>query len=307
MANYIEATKTLALIDEMIEQDQGAKFREILGTIMPKMDDAYRGESSPYRSHLGVSLIGKECARELWYGFRWVSKPKFDARTLRLFNRGHLEEARFLAMLQMIDCDLWYETEEGGQFRVSYHGGHMGSALDGIVRKVPDLPPELPAYAEFKTSATKAFRQVHDFGAKEEKWQHYVQMQVCMNSYQLPYALYMMVQKDTDALHAEIIPYDKDIAERYIERGREIIFTPDPPLKINESPTFFKCKFCDKKDICHKGALPDQNCRTCRHSQPMENGSWRCNAFNQTLPNPKVDPHMYKGCEYHEYIPALVE
>lgn len=59
-----------------------------------------------HRKHLGASLIGRECERELWYTFRWVKHKQFDGRMLRLFQRGHLEEARFIDYLQGIGCEV---------------------------------------------------------------------------------------------------------------------------------------------------------------------------------------------------------
>ena len=44
------------------------------------------------RAHLGASMIGRECNRALWYGFRWATVPNFPGRVLRLFKRGHDEE-----------------------------------------------------------------------------------------------------------------------------------------------------------------------------------------------------------------------
>lgn len=55
------------------------------------------------RYHLGASLIGKKCLRELWYSYRWAKGiSKHSGRLLRLFNRGHLEEFRFNEFLRMI-------------------------------------------------------------------------------------------------------------------------------------------------------------------------------------------------------------
>lgn len=56
------------------------------------------------RSHLGFSLIGDECTRKLWYGFRWCKMQKPAPRIKRLFNRGHLEEDRFIDYLRGIGC-----------------------------------------------------------------------------------------------------------------------------------------------------------------------------------------------------------
>lgn len=56
------------------------------------------------RKHLGFSLIGDECQRKLWYGFRWCKMPRPEPRVKRLFDRGHKEEDRFIDYLQGIGC-----------------------------------------------------------------------------------------------------------------------------------------------------------------------------------------------------------
>lgn len=38
-----------------------------------------------FRDHLGASLIGKSCARALWYDFRWATPARHTGRILRLF------------------------------------------------------------------------------------------------------------------------------------------------------------------------------------------------------------------------------
>lgn len=58
------------------------------------------------RGHLGGSLIGRECMRELWYSFRWASVNKFKGRILRLFDRGHKEEFRFVEYLTQIGVEV---------------------------------------------------------------------------------------------------------------------------------------------------------------------------------------------------------
>lgn len=56
------------------------------------------------RSHLGASLIGDDCQRKLWYQFRWITISHPEPRLKRLFNRGHLEEDRFIDYLRGIGC-----------------------------------------------------------------------------------------------------------------------------------------------------------------------------------------------------------
>ena len=60
-----------------------------------------------FRDHLGGSMIGRPCDRELWYGFRHAARPNFDGRMLRLFNRGHLEEPRFVKSLESIGATVY--------------------------------------------------------------------------------------------------------------------------------------------------------------------------------------------------------
>ena len=303
MAKVVIASKLLALISNTISNDQGASFRQALETIIPKMDDAYRGHDDPFRSHLGASLIGKKCKRELAYGFKWTKIPSFESRILRLFNRGHLEEARFIAMLIAAGIDVWYETEDGGQFRVIDIEGHFGSALDGIVRGVPDMPL-VPMYAEFKTHNDKSFKSLVNNGVEKGKNQHFIQTQMCMYSYKLEYALYMAVNKNDDTLYAEIIKYDPKIAEWYLKSAREIIYNDTLPERISESPGWYECKFCDFRVNCHSLVIPEINCRTCSHSKPLDTGgaSWKCKLFKEPIDKTR----QMKGCLSHLINPALL-
>ena len=65
----ILATKTKLAIDTALEVDGGAKFRSLLREAINACGDAFDPEEQTFRSHLGCSLLGKQCARELWYSF----------------------------------------------------------------------------------------------------------------------------------------------------------------------------------------------------------------------------------------------
>jgi len=65
--------------------------------ILEEIDEyCVRAYDGGHRSHLGASLIGRECKRYLWYVFRWCLHEKTTGRQQRLFNHGHREEARFI-------------------------------------------------------------------------------------------------------------------------------------------------------------------------------------------------------------------
>lgn len=290
------ATKTVKAIDEAIRADQGSAYRVWLGRVIPHIGDAYKEGNDGFRTHLGASLIGKECARAIWYDFRWATRSNFEGRMIRLFNRGHLEEARFIAMLLMIGCQVYQQDENGNQYRISDVNGHFGGSGDGIIVGCPDLPQGTACLTEFKTHSEKSFKELKDKGVKEAKWEHYVQMNVYMEKMGLPAALYLAVNKNTDELYGEIIIKDSATAEQYIERARKIVWLEQPPKKLSNTPGFWKCRFCNHRDVCHLNKRPDKNCRTCEYSKPNENGGWTCGYYNSDIPKEV----QLKGCESYQ-------
>jgi hypothetical protein len=292
MSEIILATKTKEAIDAAIYQDQGRLYRHHLRECILDVDDAY--DDSPkdrFRSHLGISMSGRECARELWYKFRWATTVAIGGRMLRLFNRGHLEEPRFVAMLRTIGATVWQVEAPGQQFRVSLYGGHYGSALDGVVKGIPEMPDE-PMLGEFKTHNNKSFHKlageidgygtvlIPPQGVRVGKVEHWAQMQQYMGHYKLRFGLYCAVNKDTDELYFEIVPYERQADEGYRERSYNIIFTREAPPRISPNPSFWRCKYCDERKVCHMGAAPDFNCRTCAASRPLDDGTWSCSTYS---------------------------
>lgn len=296
--SFSPATKTMKAIDAALERDQGGVYRTYLGKVLPHMKDAYRAEDSPFRKHLGASVIGGECARAIWYGFHWSTKPHFKGRLLRLFNRGHLEEARFIALLLMIGCDVYQQDEKGNQFRISDCGGHFGGSGDGVAIGVPDIPAGHACLLEFKTHNDKSFKKLKADGVRSAKFEHFVQMQTYMRKMGIAYALYMAVNKNDDEIHAEIITIQTDVGDQFIDRARQIIFMKDAPKRLSDSPGWFACSWCDHKPVCHMGAMPHRNCRTCSKSIPEQDGHWYCTAEEgvQTLLS---EQDQLAGCDHY--------
>ena len=272
---------------------------------------------------MGASLIGGECARAIWYGFHWVTKPRFSGQTLRLFNRGHLEEGRFIALLLMINCQVFQQDEHGKQYRISHAEGHFGGSGDGVVVGLPDLQPGIPALSEFKTHGEKSFVALagknwrkyvkgllegkpipfEGEGVRLAKFEHYVQMQTYMRKMGLAVALYVAVNKNTDDIYMELVPLDTATADQFLDRGEKLVWMQEPPKKLNSSPGFFGCTFCDHKPVCHKigKAVPEVNCRTCTHSAPVAGAEWMCKVRCQTIPKEV----QLTGCPSYERNPVI--
>lgn len=114
----------------------------------------------------------------------------------------------------------------------------------------------------------------------------------------IPVALYMAVCKDDDALHAELISLETDVGDSMIERAHKIVWLSQPPAKLSESKSFYKCKFCTYNKICHGNKAPHQNCRTCRHVTQTGNAVWHCNAHNADL----TDENQLQGCQSYNRL-----
>lgn len=325
-----------------------------------------REERKKGRTHLGASVLGRECVREIWYGWRWARpEERHGGRMLRLFHRGQREEAQFVHLLRNLGLEVreyserlfyhdgsdsyvkrgWEDevpTDAGNplidvtedpvhirrsgetleQYGFRTLGGHHGGNTDGQVRGLEALFPglELPGFGllEFKTHGEKSFIQLAGAlvdwrkhvtdpaaapftgkGVLTAKPEHYVQMQVYMHRLGLSWALYVAVCKNTDDLYFELVFAKPELGEAYADRAAKVIAARHPPARLTNNPTWFVCKFCDFRDICHHAKAKSKNCRTCIYSKAEETGGWTCELYHQTLP----PDFMPKGCDRYEEIP----
>src|SRR5262245_39166120 len=263
---------------------------------------AYEAEHRDgFRDHLGASQIGNSCERALWYDFRWVTLPQFPGRILRLFETGHLEEARLVRNLRATGATvLEVDPATGRQWRVEAHGGHFGGSLDAVALGLREAPRTWHV-VEFKTHSAKSFRDLVAKGVAASKERHWAQMQIYMHLTDLTRALYVAVCKDTDTLHVERVRADRAAAGRLLDKAWRVIKAKRPPSRISEDPNWCECRFCEHRAVCHEGAAPESNCRTCLHSTPVE-GGWHCARFDQGIDGAA----QRTGCGKHLFIPGLV-
>jgi hypothetical protein len=260
------------------------------------------------RHYLGASVIGQECERALWYGFRWCSEPeKFDGRQLRLFATGHREEARMIDDLRRAGLEVYdRDPTTGKQIGVSAVGGHFRGHMDGVARGFIEAPKTWHL-VESKTHNDKNFAKVRAKGVREAKPEHYAQMTIYMELEGLTRGFYYCHNKGDDELHAERVEADPVFAMRLLAKAEGIITALRPPAKLHEDPKkkiAFACGYCHQRPICHEGAWSRRNCRTCAHSTPMLDGDarWVCERHKRDL----TIEDQRAGCAMHLYIPELV-
>lgn len=257
---------------------------------------------SGHRKHLGASIIGNLCSRQLFYNFRWVKEEIIEGRIGRLFNVGHEAEPRFINYLRGIGFEVQeLDPATGKQFRISAAGGHYGGSLDGRC-KAParyNLPEDLIFLNEFKTNNTGAgYVSVGKDGIFKAKPKHYAQMCQYGKHYKLKYGLYLIENKNDSDITIQIVELDWNYGQQLENKAIDIITAKFPPPKISDNPDYFECKYCFALDICHHGEAVEINCRSCKFSTPVDNGEWYCNKHNGTIP----ENFIPTGCPDHSSI-----
>lgn len=251
------------------------------------------------RLHLGASVIGRQCERQLWYSFRWARTVRHEGKLLRIFARGQLEEARITADLRRAGMTVMdVDPDSGRQWTVRDAGGHFGGSMDGVVLGVPEAPATWHLL-EYKTHNAKSFAELGKKGVAAAKPEHYAQMQVYMHLSGLTRALYIAVNKDDEDIFCERIRHDAAEAIRLVEKARRIVEADTPPSRLSADPSFYLCRWCDYRDLCHGDELPERNCRTCMHSWAAGDGTWKCQQERDM-----GDGRAALPC--HRFIPPLV-
>ncbi len=250
------------------------KIPESNHSIQALVDKHHESQAEPPRGHMGCSQLGHPCDRWLWLSFRWAVQPKFPGRILRLFRRGQMEEATIVSDLRAIGLDVRGAGKQ--QARVDF-GCHVSGSIDAIVESGVPEAPKKRHIAEFKTHSKKSFDDLEKKGVADSKPEHWVQMQLYMHGTEIDRALYLAVCKDDDRIYTERVRYDKEVAEKFIARGRRLALEDRMPPPISTDPSWYQCKFCDAHEFCHETKTTKHvNCRTCAHSTAKEDSTWRC-------------------------------
>lgn len=260
----------------------GRLLQEMIDKAVAAAENRTRG-----RHHFGMSEAGTPCARAAFYSWRWADQPQFEGRMLRLFARGHAEEAKMLANLARVGVEVSLVDPATGKQWVAFDfKGFLGGSCDGRIPALPHLQLGLDVETLFecKTHNTKSFvNLVNNGGVLKNKPVHYDQVQLYMHYFKITQALYCAINKNDDALYFELIPYNEARALELVARANRIVHATTPPARFRQQATAFECKMCDFHGVCWRDKPVRKSCRTCVHVTPVD-GEWRCAKFGQAVP-----------------------
>jgi len=264
-------------------------------------------QSSVGRGYLGASEIGNECPRRLWYGFRDYSNVWFDVDTLYRFEDGHISEDTQAARLKMV-CELeTHDPVSGKQFGFAAVDGHFRGHCDGLIWKGLVEAPATPHVWEAKACGEAVYKKLlklkQDHPEKDvlEQWNrvYWAQAQLYMHEFKMKRHYLTASTPGARQWTSVRTDYDEKAALFYLERAERIIASNNPPPRIAQNPSDFRCKWCSHTDVCFKEEPGQVGCRTCRHSYAGAKGTWVCELHSKVLDrDAQID-----ACGDHDYIP----
>jgi len=215
------------------------------------------------RPYLGMSQLGGDCWRSLWFYFRWCEYSEFDGRVGRIFQTGHDAEAKMIKDLESIGVETWDTLDAQAGFVAV--NGHCQGHGDGMARNVP--------------GAEKLVKK----GVMISKPTHYAQMILYMHFTKVSRGLYMVYNKNDSSYYTERVKADSIYAKDLIRKATDIITSEN----VNDfdkigsgNANFFACKFCNFAEQCHNDAAPVKTCRTCTSVSLLDDGKWGCGIQN---------------------------
>ena len=247
----------------MMDFNHSLKFHDRLNKLV---DDALlinKKKEKP-RNYLGASRLGVECSRAIQYEYLNIPKDEgkeFDGQLLRIFDTGHLFEDLSIKWLTLAGFELYTKRSDGQQFGFSVLGGRIQGHVDGIINNAPfSLNFMFPMLWEHKSMNDKNWKDTVKKGVTLAKpiyaaqvalYQAYMEPQVpgiCRNN-----ALFTAVNKDTEELYHELMPFDSALAQMMSDKGVNILRACDAGEllpRIANSSSFHICKMCAWAERC---------------------------------------------------------
>lgn len=264
----------------------------------------------PPREHLGASVIGRKCAREIWYMFHWVVERGFDGRMERLFEAGHAAEERIANDMRSIGIlvhtvDERFITPENPkpQFRIGMFNGWFGGSMDGCAFFIPEAPKTWHV-VEFKTHNAKSFALLRKLGVEKAKYEHYCQMQIYMGMTGMTRAFYTAENKDTSELYKERVRFNPTVYKALVDKAYNLLWGLGIPGRISSDPQSEDCRYCDFQLVCHYKREPLRNCRTCAWQELGRDGNFYCTLDGQH--EAKTRDEQVKGCPGYSIMAELI-
>jgi hypothetical protein len=247
----------------MLDFNHQPKFHERVCELIDRALDAERVSQKP-RSYLGASRLGVACGRALQYEYAQAAVDVgrgFSGRILRVFEVGHSLEDLAIRWLRLAGFELHDRKANGGQFGFCVADGRLQGHVDGIITAAPPvLGLSFPMLFECKTMADKHWKACARDGVAATRPVYAAQvaiyqayMEASVEGISRNPGLFVAINKDSQELWLELMPFDAALAQRMSDRAARVIAATEAgellPRGFVDS-THFECRMCAWQDRC---------------------------------------------------------
>tara|TARA_R100001079_G_C4392646_1_gene127927 strand:+ start:27 stop:797 length:771 start_codon:yes stop_codon:yes gene_type:complete len=216
-----------------------------------------KNKAKENRKYIGGSSLGDKCSRKIQYRFMETkvdSDKEFNAKTLRIFELGHVLEEMKANWIRNAGFDLKTEDKNGNQFGFSVADNKIKGHIDGVICGGPNQF-KYPMLWECKSANDKNYKDIVKFGVAKSKPEYASQIaiyQAYMELHENP-ALFSVINKNTCEIYYEFVPFNKILAQETSDKAVEIIKSTDasemlPRIALDRN--YFICKFCEFNKTC---------------------------------------------------------
>ncbi|NYT81405.1 hypothetical protein H0A70_07870 [Alcaligenaceae bacterium] len=247
--------------------------------------------------HLPIDSVGHVCPRYLWQMFRWAM-PVYPCAQRDAF--ASLVKQQIYKDLRSIGCEVHDRQPNGTPWRLSTMAGHVAGTMDAAVL---GLPEAARTWHVLKVDVVNAgdIEALQISGLQTCAPEAYDSLIFQMGLTGMERALYLAT---TGAeMYEERIHANPRRFKELVDRAATIVYSDEPPARINEDPTWDLCMSCKFQNACHSPSAPVPSCRNCSHVTPGTDGQWMCERHHVMLDQESQE----KGCQSHRYIPILLD
>ncbi|MBU0613674.1 hypothetical protein KJ766_00095, partial [Patescibacteria group bacterium] len=201
------------------------------------------------RGYLGMSGIGNLCLRAIWYSYRGYTetdvnpwKPDdMEGRKFMIFEMGNRVEDMLVDQIKMAGYTL-----TGLQDSYEAFNGRFKGHCDGVLTDLDGTRYLL----EIKSANNRRFNLFKDKGVEETAPGYWAQIHLYMKYSGINMGLFLILNKDNQELHGELVEYDPKVANKYLDVAELILKSEDPPAGIGKDEKCKDCTFCGYRSWC---------------------------------------------------------
>lgn len=208
---------------------------------LARLIDALPTKPEEPRNYIAASSIGNECWRSIWYAYKNNTTIQLEPRTKRTFDIGKTLEQLIISWIEDAGIPVHGHMDLFDK-DIPYFRGHV----DGII-----YADDLPCILEIKTMKESSFNSVVKSGVKAWSPTYYSQVQSYMGMSEIYETYFLSLNKNNAMLYSEHIFFDPRHYDELKTKAQMIASFESPPNRINLSPSYFKCKMCNFRSICH--------------------------------------------------------